>query len=80
MPAVIVNTAVSTREVGINTECTEKGEKGMNTENLVMKEAATSSVDLVEEGKTHDGDCQCEKMEGDLVKLIDRMTEKYDQL
>ena len=78
--AVILNTEVSTSKVGINTECTEKGEKGMNTVNAVMKEAATSSVDLVEEGKTHDGECQCEKMEEDFVKLIDRMTEKYDQL
>ena len=57
---VIVNTEVSTSEVGINTECTEKGEKGMNTVNPVMKEVATSSVDLVEEGKTHGGKCQCE--------------------
>ena len=77
--AVIVNTDVSTREVEINTECTEKSERGMNTVNPVMKEAATSSEDLIEEGKIHDGECQCEKMEGDFVKLIDRMTETYDQ-
>ena len=45
-----------------------------------MKEEATSSEDLIDDGKIHDVECQCEKMEGDFVKLIDRMTETYDQL
>ena len=72
-------TEVITRDDKINTVSAEKVEKGMNTVNSVMKEASTS-VDFAREGKIYDGVCQCEKMEGDYVKLIGRMTETFDQL
>ena len=44
-----------------------------------MKEVATT-VNRVREGKTQNGNFQCEKMERDFVKLIDRITEIYDLL
>ena len=77
--SVAINTEASMNDVGINTVSPEKLEIGVNTLNPVMKEVATE-VDLIKKGIIHDGDCQCKKMEGDFVKLIDRMTETRGQL
>ena len=77
--SVAINTKASMNEVEINTVSPEKLEIGVNKVNPVMKEVA-ADVDLIKKGIIHDGDCQCKKMEGDFVKLIDRMTETRDQL
>ena len=76
--SVAINTEASKNAMGIKTVSPEKLEIGMNTVNPVMKAVATD-VNIIKKGKIHDVDCQCKKMEGDFVKLIDHMTETRDQ-
>ena len=37
------------------------------------------NTDFQKEAKLHDGDCRCEKMESDFVKLVDRISDQQEQ-